>query len=68
MIKAGDIDETPKQIFVDQISRRLASLVEECPGTGILLFPSVRDMVSRHVAFPQAALQKDDLQLPKVSA
>lgn len=32
---------------------------------GILLFPSVRDMVSRHVAFPQAALAKDELALPK---
>lgn len=29
--------------------------------------PSVRDIVSRHMAFPQARLDKEDLGLPKVS-
>ena len=69
-IKAGDVDKRPVEIFREQIGDRISSFVESCPGTQIIMIPSVRDLVSRHVAFPQANLEKErmvELGLPKVS-
>jgi DNA polymerase alpha subunit B len=40
--------------------------MEACPATAVILIPSVRDMISRHVAFPQAMLERTpELGLPK---
>lgn len=69
LIKVGDVDETPTEIFRRQISTRLTLLMESSPGTAVILIPSVRDLVSRHVAFPQTPLEKStELGLPKVRA
>lgn len=57
----------PNDIFKEQISARLQHLIDGSPSTVIILVPSVRDVVSRHVAFPQAMLEKDVLGLPKAS-
>nr|XP_031860917.1 uncharacterized protein CI109_003644 [Kwoniella shandongensis]KAA5527989.1 hypothetical protein CI109_003644 [Kwoniella shandongensis] len=65
LIATGAVTQTPLDIFKDQISRRLHTLVESSPGTVIILVPSVRDLVSRHMAFPQSMLEKDTLGLPK---
>ncbi|KAJ9107993.1 hypothetical protein QFC20_003679 [Naganishia adeliensis] len=66
LIKVGDVDETPTEIFRRQISTRLSLLMESSPGTAVILIPSVRDLVSRHVAFPQTPLEKStELGLPK---
>ena len=68
-IKNGDIDEMPADIFRHQIADRLISFVERCPGTQVIMIPSVRDLISRHVAFPQSNFEKErmaDLGLPKV--
>lgn len=63
----GQVSQTPVEIWRDQIGSRLQRIVEETPGTHIILVPSIRDMVSRHVAFPQAMLDKELLGLPKAS-
>lgn len=68
-IKAGDVDKRPIEIFREQIGDRISSFVDACPGTQIIMIPSVRDLVSRHVAFPQANFEKErmaELGLPKV--
>lgn len=66
LLRIGAVNETPHEIFRNEISTRLARIVEGSPGTVIMLAPSVRDMVSRHLAFPQGALERDGLGLPKV--
>ena len=69
LIKVGDIDSTPMELFKQQISTRLTLLMESTPGTAVILVPSVRDLISRHVAFPQTPLEKSvELGLPKVRA
>jgi DNA polymerase alpha subunit B len=67
LVKVGDLDETPTEIFRNQVASRLSTFTEDCPATAVIVIPSVRDMVSRHVAFPQAMLEKSpELGLPKV--
>ncbi|KAJ9119956.1 hypothetical protein QFC24_005439 [Naganishia onofrii] len=66
LLKVGDTDLTPVQLFREHISSRLTALMESSPGTAVILIPSVRDLISRHVAFPQTPLDKDpELGLPK---
>ena len=57
----------PHDIFREQISSRLQRLHETSPATTVILVPSVRDIISRHMAFPQAMFDRDTLGLPKVS-
>lgn len=66
LVATGAITQMPIDIFREQISARLHRLVESSPSTMIILVPSVRDVVSQHVAFPQAMLDKESLGLPKV--
>lgn len=68
MITIGAVSQSPLDIFRDQIGARLQRIVEQSPGTVIIMVPSVRDMISRHVAFPQAMLEKEVLGLPKVGS
>ncbi|KAJ9098934.1 hypothetical protein QFC19_006158, partial [Naganishia cerealis] len=66
LLKVGDTDYTPAQLFREHISSRLTALLDSSPGTAVILIPSVRDLTSRHVAFPQTPLDKDaELGLPK---
>nr|XP_019049362.1 hypothetical protein I302_03148 [Kwoniella bestiolae CBS 10118]OCF28292.1 hypothetical protein I302_03148 [Kwoniella bestiolae CBS 10118] len=64
-IVSGAITQTPNDIFRDQVSRRLQNILDASPGTVIILVPSVRDVISRHMAFPQSMLDKEVLGLPK---
>lgn len=68
MIATGAVLKVPTDIFRDEVTSRLQRVVENSPGTCIIVVPSVRDMVSRHVAYPQAMLDKEQLGLPKVRA
>ena len=63
----GQVTQTLVEVWGDQIGSRLQRVVEHSPGTHIILVPSVRDMVNRHMAFPQAMLDKELLGIPKVS-
>ncbi|KAL8293514.1 hypothetical protein RQP46_000215 [Phenoliferia psychrophenolica] len=66
LIKVGDVDQTPAQIFRSQISSRLSDFIQRSPRTTVLLVPNARDLTSAHVAYPQSPLAKDaELGLPK---
>jgi len=67
LIASGSITQMPHDIFREQISTRLQRLYETSPATTVILVPSVRDIISRHMAFPQAMFDRDTLGLPKVS-
>ncbi|OCF32814.1 DNA polymerase alpha subunit B [Kwoniella heveanensis BCC8398] len=64
-ITSGAVLQTPTEIFRDQVSRRLQRIVDTSPNTVIILIPSVRDIVSRHMAYPQSMLDKEVLGLSK---
>ncbi|OXM76137.1 DNA polymerase alpha subunit B [Cryptococcus neoformans Bt63] len=65
IIKSCAVTETPQEIFRKQISSRLQKVVTQSPSTVIIIIPSVRDVVSHHMAFPQSMLEKEYLALPK---
>ncbi|GAA6050009.1 hypothetical protein JCM3770_001911 [Rhodotorula araucariae] len=65
LIKRGDVDEFPVQLFRSRISAKLAHLLANTPRTTVILIPHGRDLTSTHVAFPQAPLARTDLGLPK---
>ncbi|KAI9371827.1 DNA polymerase alpha subunit B N-terminal-domain-containing protein [Aspergillus egyptiacus] len=52
-------------VFRHCISAPLQRLSAEVPSITILLVPSVRDAVSKHVSWPQEQLPKKELGLPK---
>lgn len=64
-IASGALRQTPTELFREQIASRLARITEESPGTVVILIPSVRDLLSRHAAFPQAMLERDGLGLSR---
>lgn len=47
------------------ISRPLTKLLEQHPSMTVLIIPSVRDAISKHVSWPQDKLPRKDLGLPK---
>ncbi|OJJ51035.1 hypothetical protein ASPZODRAFT_127031 [Penicilliopsis zonata CBS 506.65] len=52
-------------VFRHYISTQLQKLASAVPSITIVLVPSVRDAVSKHVSWPQEALPKKELGLPK---
>jgi DNA polymerase alpha subunit B len=66
IIASGAITRSPADIFKSEITARLLRTGEVSPNTYILLVPSVKDIVSTHMAYPQAMLDKETLGLPKV--
>jgi DNA polymerase alpha subunit B len=65
-IKGLDPDTaTMTTIFRHCISAPLARLAQAVPSITIVVVPSVRDIMSRHVSWPQEQLPKKDLGLPK---
>ena len=68
MIKAGQVDMLPNDLFCDKISRQLARLLKESPSTTVILIPNARDMISQHITYPQSPFNREaELRLPKVS-
>jgi len=64
-IRSGDIDQLPTQIFKDQISSRLNSLLQSSTATTVILVPALRDILSHHVVYPQSPFERDpELGLP----
>lgn len=65
-IKGLDPDTaTLATIFRHYISAPLSRLAAAVPSITIVMMPSVRDALSRHVSFPQEQLPKKELGLPK---
>ncbi|KAH7336988.1 DNA polymerase alpha/epsilon subunit B-domain-containing protein [Rhizoctonia solani] len=68
LVKSGQVDDTPVDIFRHKISSPLVQLENEIPELLVVFVPSPRDMISSHVTFPQAALERiPQLGLPKRS-
>ncbi|EGD96639.1 DNA polymerase alpha/primase associated subunit [Trichophyton tonsurans CBS 112818] len=79
LIAAGDFDlpelkgldpdtATLTTLFKHCISRPLTQLASKVPNIYIILIPSVRDAVSKHVSWPQEILPKKELGLPPKQA
>jgi DNA polymerase alpha subunit B len=65
-IKGVDPDEaTLLTLFQLKISQPLQRLAAAVPSITIFVVPSVRDLVNRHVSWPQDKLVKTELRLPK---
>ncbi len=76
LIASGDFDlpeqamaepdtATMTTVFKYLISPALISLVAANPHITILLIPSVKDAISKHVSWPQEPFPRKDLSLPK---
>jgi DNA polymerase alpha subunit B len=63
--KGIDPDATMTTLFRHMISAPLQRLCNANPNITIVLIPSVRDAVSKHVSWPQDLLPKKELGLPK---
>ena len=63
LIRAGDVSLSADELFRQQISSRLGSVLKTSPATTIILVPSTRDLVSRHCVFPQGPFPKGDVEL-----
>ncbi|KAF2112890.1 DNA polymeras-like protein alpha/primase associated subunit [Lophiotrema nucula] len=74
-IRSGDIDLPPHvtqpdqatmaDVFRHYISAPLQQFSQRVPTCQIILVPSLRDVASRHAAFPQDKFPKKELGLPK---
>lgn len=78
LIAAGDFDldlpdeamedtATMSTVFKYMISPALNRLAASNPTTTILLVPSTRDVADKHVSWPQDALPRKELGLPKTA-
>lgn len=47
------------------VGQRITRLAQEVPNITIILVPSVRDTISKHVSWPQEPLARKELGLPK---
>ena len=56
---------TMSTVFKHFISTALNTLVSSNPSITILLIPSVKDTISKHVSWPQEPFPKKELNLPK---
>ncbi|KIW21452.1 hypothetical protein PV08_02032 [Exophiala spinifera] len=60
-----DHDASMAVLFRTLISPHLQRLCAAVPSISVLVVPSVRDAVSKHVSWPQERLAKKELHLPK---
>ena len=56
---------TLTDVFRTLISAKLRTLTQHVPNITIVIVPSVRDAVSKHVSWPQASLDRREFGLPK---
>ena len=61
----ADTEATMNTIFRLWVTAPLQRLCSAVPSITIILIPSVRDAISKHVSWPQEQLPKKDLGLPK---
>ncbi|KAJ7211474.1 DNA polymerase alpha/epsilon subunit B-domain-containing protein [Mycena haematopus] len=59
LIKTGDVDSTPLNLFRTRFVDPLRSYLDSVPGSIVLVVPSVRDLVGVHAVFPQCELPAD---------
>lgn len=79
LVASGDFDlpadlnvdpdaATLTTVFRGLVSPHLQRLVNALPGITIILVPSVKDAISKHVTWPQEALPRKELGLPAKKA
>ncbi|KAL6302805.1 DNA polymerase alpha, subunit B [Sparassis latifolia] len=56
LVKSGDIDTTPAELFRQTFTATLREYLDSAPGALVLIVPSVRDIISDHAVFPQSEL------------
>ncbi|KAJ7695995.1 DNA polymerase alpha/epsilon subunit B-domain-containing protein [Mycena rosella] len=59
LIKSGDVDSTPLNLFRTRFTDPLRAYLDSVPGSIALVVPSARDMISDHAVFPQCELPAD---------
>lgn len=64
MIQAGQIDLLPEDLFRMRIGNRLTRALEVAAGCTAVLIPSVRDLITPYVVYPQNSLPRNNLGLP----
>ncbi len=64
-IKGLDPEATISTLYRHMIAAPLQRLCSANPNISLVLIPSVRDAVSKHVSWPQEQLPKKELGLPK---
>jgi len=64
-VKAISQDASMAALFRLWVSAPLQRLCSSVPNITIILVPSVRDAISKHVSWPQEQIPKKDLNLPK---
>ncbi|KAJ3754976.1 DNA polymerase alpha/epsilon subunit B-domain-containing protein [Lentinula raphanica] len=58
LIQAGEIDETPLELFHRIFLNPLRNFLSLSPGSIVILVPSVRDLISTHTVYPQCEFSK----------
>ncbi|OBZ68666.1 DNA polymerase alpha subunit B [Grifola frondosa] len=56
LVKNGDIDISPAEIFQQEFLAPLRDFLDSSPGSIALIVPSLRDVISTHAVFPQCEL------------
>ncbi|KAK6997525.1 DNA polymerase alpha subunit B [Favolaschia claudopus] len=56
LIKSGDVDSTPINLFRTRFTDPLRNYLDSVPGSMVLIVPSVRDLVGDRAVFPQSEL------------
>lgn len=64
MIKKGEVDLLTEDLFKMRIGSRLTRALENAKGCTAVLIPSVRDLITPYVVYPQNALPLNNLGLP----
>ncbi|KAJ6620810.1 DNA polymerase alpha/epsilon subunit B-domain-containing protein [Mycena sp. CBHHK59/15] len=59
LIKSGDVDSTPLNLFRTRFTDPLRAYLDSMPGSIAILIPSVRDLISDHAVFPQSELPSE---------
>ncbi|THH31178.1 hypothetical protein EUX98_g3002 [Antrodiella citrinella] len=66
LIKQGEVDTSPEQMFKDVIINPLQDYMDSKESSLVILVPSVKDVVSDHAVFPQAALDAQLFNDPRI--
>lgn len=59
MIKEGNIDITPIELFRKWFITPLKEYLDSAPGSIVLLVPSVKDILSDHAVYPQPPFPRE---------
>ncbi|KAM0788694.1 hypothetical protein ACM66B_002791 [Microbotryomycetes sp. NB124-2] len=64
LIKSGNIDRMPEDIFRTEITTRIVNFVNSSPRSVVILVPHGRDLTNTHAAYPQSPFAKGSFGLP----